>query len=879
MPSNAKITPPIYTGPLTTSIGDDVTEFEGRSLFHAARVMLGRAISAADAVGLQTISSWYTFENGVTVRVARLGGQHIAEFVRHPVDALPSPEAYDAFMLSPYGGVIVDGYIIEEPITEDANGPQIRLLDRFSPSANTLTRLATVRKELEDALASVIDPAQAQELRSRIKYLHGKDDYGLKSVPYLPLSVPEQWSATYNNPVVSLTGPPPKVYSQYRLIKPTMFSGRMRIVVQLLMGMGRQEPPTKEQQLIFRGLDDTDRVAVEYYNNDPRGSLSSDDAMLGSIDYWYHWNKTEGVYTTDGGRYYLISISAAGVWAMRLSVLAMSNWVLPDSAKEYLDDLPLGYSFPTTTPTEAGRPSPWDQAVSEGWVKRIITADDMAQFYGELSSTYTECGWAFSMSGKRANNVGWKLNGPRPYDYPVFEHWSIEISGGDGGGTTEVYDYDHQTGGFDASIVDLRASIHRVERGNAVDTTRSTGPFKVPVIDPETGIPGVISFNMLPAGWPETGVVPMDYQRAASTYPVSDTTVHVFYDGEELVWIRFYNPMNTTKTETDSWTDVENSPYDLLLGAFTWGSYTRPLTLPKGFYSSKADPRKKADMSSVDMRSEGRKTWESPYMGVEYSWPYPPFHFGYEQSNDENSWYNEFNPSYTSRPGSPWTAKRHCFHVHVQGTHVSGQSYAYACTIPMTDREAAFICEMHVAETRSTVDYQYAAMVMQWVYNTFPIPGGLDWWMQRDDTVKGLAWGFFSNELNYTKEILQPAQTVLNIAAGTFEAPLNTWNYSKPEAAVENYEITTVCSTQTGEYPQKMKADKGASVLWVDKIPQEGGYQIAHFWCTRSVLGEESSKMHVYLNGMMAYAGLRADKLLATDKASPHRQVTFIGET
>ena len=116
MPSNAKVTPAIYTGPLTTSLGDGVTETEGRSLLQPARVLLGKALAAADAVGQQTVSTWHTFENGVTVRVARLGSQHIAEFVRHPVADLPDPNVYAAYTLSPYGGVIVDGYIETEEL-------------------------------------------------------------------------------------------------------------------------------------------------------------------------------------------------------------------------------------------------------------------------------------------------------------------------------------------------------------------------------------------------------------------------------------------------------------------------------------------------------------------------------------------------------------------------------------------------------------------------------------------------------------------------------------------------------------------------------------------------------------------------------------------
>jgi len=144
----------------------------------------------------------------------------------------------------------------------------------------------------------------------------------------------------------------------------------------------------------------------------------------------------------------------------------------------------------------------------------------------------------------------------------------------------------------------------------------------------------------------------------------------------------------------------------------------------------------------------------------------------------------------------------------VWGTRVTGQYYSYACAIPMTDREAVFICERHVAATRSKVDYQYAAMVMQWVYYTYPswIPDydlGIDqhiipvgdwaWWQLRDDTVKYLVWRFFDDDHNYTNEKRQATQTVLNIVGGTHTAPLDVWDRSKPETAVEDYDITTIC--------------------------------------------------------------------------------------
>lgn len=907
MRSDAKLTPPIYTGPLKVNVGDGVTQEEGRSLLHVARVMLGKALSAADAAGNQTTSSWHTFENGVTVRVARIGGIHIAEFVRHP-DFAGAKGEYDAFGLRPYGGVVVDGYYDEEQVTDAITLP---VLDRFTPSTATLKWLNSSYTSLEKRLAVATDSEERQRLQAQMRFLHHDGDYKLKKVPYLALHVPDQWKHLYNNPITNpLSSRSKKVYSQYRLIKPTMYSGRMRVVAQILLGFGRQPAPTVDQQRrsmhalheCWCGQNHGGNVVADeanMQNVEDYGHWSQDtppeDKLLGSLNYWFHWYKTHGVYKTDEGRYYLIEIGSDGVWAMRLPVLRNSKWALPEDAKDYLSDLPLGYGFPRKVAEGNEKEAPWDRAKREGWLKQLLTADDLAPFYEKLQPTYAECGWAFSLSGKKIDNVGWRINAPRPYDYPVFEHWHIELRGGDKG--EKVTDYCHNSSipGFDKSIETLTADIRKVGEGNAVDVSQWHKPFKIPKIDEDTGIPGVVSFDMNPRGFPtKWTALPPDYAKAVPNYPVSDTVVHVFYDGEELVWTRFYNPMNTTKTESDSWDDRDYQPYCMLLGGFTWGSYTRPTTLPKGFYSNRLDPRKQADESRLDLQSAGRKTWESPYMGVEYSWPYPPFHFGYEQSNDEGEWYNSFDASYRSRVGSPWTAKRHCFHVHVWGTRVTGQSYAYACALPLTDREAAFICERHVCATRDKIDYQYAAMVMQFVYYTYPswipdyelgidhgiIPvGNWEWWQLRDDTVKYLMWKFFDDEHNYTKEQQQPIQTVLNIVSGTHTAPLDTWDRGKNEAAVEEYKVYTLCSKMGGEYPKDMQASAGASQLWEAKIPDDDGFLIAHFWCTRSMLGAEGSKQHIYLNGRMEYVGVRADVLDDFDKTSPHRQVTFIGET
>ena len=929
------LTPSYYSGPLKLNIGAGVSTEEGRALTHAARAMLGRALLMADVVDLKTTSVWHTFENGVTVRVGRIGGVHLADIVRHPTVTLPSG-TNTAYGLAPYGGVIVDGYFSQEE-TGDDDIPVINLLDRFSPSAESYRRLKLMHARTEETLADLMSLSESEQesdvirktiarLRQQLKYLHS-DDARLLKVLYLPLRVPDQWKHLYNNPVqpnpLATNPKPPKVYAAQRLIKPTMYSGRMRVVTQVLLGLGRFPEPSREQLAATHVLYDcwcgTTHSAVdlqrasniqrgvENYPHDSVDETPPDDKLLGSLNYWFHWVKTHGVYKTSNGRYYLIEISSNGVWAMRLPVVHNSGWGMSDEAKQYLNALPLGYPLPSKearkpvpgVPEEAQDLTPaFDRAVKDKWVKQLLSAEDVAPFYGELQASYAECGWAFSMTGDKIDNVGWRVNAPRPFDYPVFEHWRIELRGGDAGGTEKV-DYNHDIDGhsYDSSLADLEATIHRVGQGNAVDIAQYGQCFKVPTIDAETGIPSVVSFDMLPRQYPKSGInYPKDYMEAIKKYPVSDAVVHVFYDGDELVWTRFYNPMNTSKQEHDSWDDREWTPYCMLLGGWTWGDYTTNTTKPKGFYTSRGDPRKVADESRTDMQSQGRKTWESPYMGVEYSWPYPPFHFGYEQSGSEEAWYNDFDPSYRSRPGSPWTAKRHCFHVRVTGTRVTGQSYSYSAAIPLTDREAVFICERHVAATRSKVDYQYAAMVMQFVYYTYPawIPDyelGIDhhiipvgnWpeWQLRGDTVKYLQWMFFPEDNNYTKEGRMQPQSLLNIADGTHTAPTDIWDRSKPESSIEDYKITTVCSALGGEYPTEMKALPGASVLWEGTLPHptDDSLALAHFWCTRSVIGTEGYKQHQYLNGGMVYSGFRNGEFTEFDKISPHRQVTFIGET
>lgn len=884
----------IFTGTLRAFVSEALGEEEGKRYLHLARVLLAKAIVRAEAAGLDVFCSWHTFD-GVTIRVGRMGGLYLADILPAPVSEETTQEQSTA-TLWPLGGLLCDSYL-EVKELEYAPEAKVHLTvnDRYIPTEKSLARLDSTHAALAAWIETNTLTAPAEQLAAvalREEYTHhGEAPYKL-ATPYLAVPVPEKWSHLYNNPVELPPDAevPPKVYAQHRLIKPTMYSGRMRIVAQLLMGFGTQNQPAAEILKTIGGPEE------DYPHDDP----AFPRPPLGSCNYWFHWVKTHGIYVTEKGRYYLIEIGQDGVYALRLPVAGPSLGV-PEEAKEYLHAMPLGYSFPrrglTKEEIAKGRKEdPFDAALRQGWVKRLIDREQLADFYERLRPTYAECGWAFSLSGRKADNVGWRILAKMPYDYPVFEHWSIELYGGDGD-EENPFDYAHCGAGFDHSIETLNGMVRKVGGGNALLLSQNVQPFKIPSVDPDTGVPCVTSFDMLPQGWPTSGPPGPAYMKAMSTYPVSDTVVHVFYDDEELVWVRFFNPQNTAKVESDSWDDRldERDPHQcMILGGYTWGDYSRPTTLPMGFYSNRVDPRQTADESRTDMQSQGKKTWESPYCGVQYSFPYPPFGYGYSQSYGENEWYNDWYTSWVTYPGSPWTAKRHGFHVHVTGTRVIGQSYSYSCAVPLTDREAVFLCQRHFQEVTQKIDWQYAAVVMQYVYYTYPawipdyslgidhhiIPVGFAPWQLRSDTVKYLAYGYYPTEDNYTKEKLQAPQTQLAIQGGDLEFLTDTWDRTQPVHQVEDYTIHTLCSQQDGGYPLSLRGTVGSHFLWEWKLPNEdGSLPCAHLWCTRSVLGTEGAKQNIYLHGAMGYSGVFEWLLTEEERVSRHRQMTFVGVT
>ena len=222
------------------------------------------------------------------------------------------------------------------------------------------------------------------------------DLYGLPSAPF-----PTRRLAVEPHGSLSdvLSGPD---YTQYVGLKPTMYSGKMRKVVQLLMGFGRigqsiyDAPPRL-------GPRTEERPALTRYEQ---------DVVNNGLQIRYDWRvfRTHGIYTSADGTLWLIEIGRVrGVLAMPLPMNAVSQMpafrdkleALGDTAGIFaIDELggyPTGEMFPVTT---------IESAIRAGEVLRLISVEDMDPFYSKVPYG-SSMGWAFNNSGTEAHNTCW----------------------------------------------------------------------------------------------------------------------------------------------------------------------------------------------------------------------------------------------------------------------------------------------------------------------------------------------------------------------------------------------------------------------------------------------------------------------------------------
>lgn len=168
--------------------------------------------------------------------------------------------------------------------------------------------------------------------------------------------------------------------SQQFNLRPGLYSGKMRAVMQYLLG------------------------------------------GAGQAHYDFRFTRTHGIYVqsrvNDAGkvvtRDWLIEISQAnGVLAMPLPIC--TDKVAADNPLDYV---PLGLPFPQKI----------DEAVAAGRVRRLAPAEELSDFYSN-TAFFPECGWAFSASGHAAQNTCWSW----PDKYKRAHRYRIDFSADNAG--------------------------------------------------------------------------------------------------------------------------------------------------------------------------------------------------------------------------------------------------------------------------------------------------------------------------------------------------------------------------------------------------------------------------------------------------------------
>lgn len=156
--------------------------------------------------------------------------------------------------------------------------------------------------------------------------------------------------------------------SQYRDICSSMYSGTMTKLAQIILGLGKSK----------RVKDGT------------------------QLRYDYRWALCHGVLTAPDGKKWLVQISSAGVFAMRVPIFkgsqggAGSKQTAVREAVRLFGGVPSGAPFPTGAALTA--------AIDAGTVLELATASDMAPVFAKTAYS-TAMGWSFNNAGTEAHNT------------------------------------------------------------------------------------------------------------------------------------------------------------------------------------------------------------------------------------------------------------------------------------------------------------------------------------------------------------------------------------------------------------------------------------------------------------------------------------------
>lgn len=430
----------------------------------------------------------------------------------------------------------------------------------------------------------------------------------------------------------------PRVLSQHAGVKPTMYSGLMRRVVQLLMGYG----------LGFAGLyKSTTWKVVTDNRKEAELPISSYEAEVLASGYQvrfdYRFYRTHGIGRGADGRIWLVEIgSPRGIVAMPLplhpdSVLDEFRDMLEEQQDEevlqvldLLGGLPTGESFPS-------RRSVFDAMVRAGEIVQLAAKEDLQDFY-DLSPYSSAMGWAFNDNGTEAHNTAYGYD--ETY-WQVGVHYNINLHLGavqqidpePAAMTLRQYlaPLAQQTGDAELFSVVMRKadrlSKRELERLLGLDRAGAFQQLDAMELEPiapcAAGIgqagrgrlynPGEKTPYQIKFWEPLFGnaVISHDFKPYMETFEdpgKSDTAMLVFFAGNELKTVKLFNqPKRTTGPSSQS--DEEEC---MVFGSWTTTIHHGGYGVPPTYYSNDFDGRSEIPGSTdTIVKTSSDRGWSS----------------------------------------------------------------------------------------------------------------------------------------------------------------------------------------------------------------------------------------------------------------------------
>lgn len=506
-----------------------------------------------------------------------------------------------------------------------------------------------------------------------------------------------------------------RVYSQYTRLKPTMYSGTMRSLVQALMGFARS---TLRKGRSFSIYDEPPK-----HKDQPRlQPLTAYDKQLLKtglqIRYDWHFTRTHGITYGADGQPWLVEIGITqGVVAMPLQVHPETTTAAfrrrletagDDDGLALLDQFggfPTGEAFPAAEQLPA-----WIRA---GRILRLVAHDDLQPFYAHTA--YSQAmGWAFNRRGDEAHNTAWRYGDD---DVQRGVHFMVPISIGavrqlKPAGATDALARAFRT----SSSTDIRdAAIWKLARLDADQLEHATGELaRYGTVDALAYVDGLVLDPLAPASghlssvsegtlwypprakletgtvarWPDAslGLLVAHSMKPASETAAEpkrcDTTVHVFFAGDELKWVKFFRDSGSIPGGS-----TDNFEACMYIGQWSQHADGGSVAVPPMFYTNDLDDRAELAGSTLDASIRG-------------------IDLGYCRISPND---DIVNPS----RGSASRVKR--FRLTTDIRTVTSPSIGTGIAVPFYDREAVYYAVQRSSQaTTHTVSTAYQELTDPW---------------------------------------------------------------------------------------------------------------------------------------------------------------------